>query len=142
MDLNELGRLFGVNGRQIGLRLKTLGLRSQWGAPTRQAEDRQLIDYSYERHGTYTKLWHVVRTVKLLEDAGLELASPAPTDLLEPPVLVGPFCIAELKHDQWQIVGSNGETAIVVTGEGNARVVMRVMNVAHRAEVLARKLPN
>lgn len=135
MDLNELGRLFGVSGRQIGSRLKELGLRDRFGNPSTQAENQRLIDYDYERHGTYTKLWHVERTVKILQDAGLEPASPAPTDLIDPPELTGPFSVKELDCDQWQLVGGDGEVAIFVIGEINALVLQRVLNIAHKAEM-------
>lgn len=140
MDMNELGRLFGVSGRVVGSRLKELGLRDRWGNPTWQAESQRLTDYNYERHGTYTKLWHVERTVRILEDAGLELASPAPTDLIEPPEIAGPFSLKEADCDQWQIIGKDDAVAIVVTGEANARVVQRVMNIAHRAGMLEKIL--
>ncbi len=136
MDMNELGRLFGVSGRVVGSRLKELGLRDYRRNPTQQAENQRLVDYDFERHGTYTKLWHVERTVKILEDAGLALVSPAPTDLIDPPELTGPFSIKEADCDQWQLVGSNGEVAIFVTGEMNAQVVQRVMNIAHKAGML------
>lgn len=140
MDMVEIGRLFGVSGRQIGSRLKKLGLRDHFGNPSTQAKNQRLIDYDYERHGTYTKLWHVEMTVRILEEAGLELASPAPTDLIQPPDITGPFSIKETDCDQWQLVGSNGEVAIFVTGETNAKVVQRVMNIAHRAGMLEKIL--
>ena len=135
MDMNEIGRLFGVSGRVIGARLKKLRLRDRWN-PTSEAEAQQLIDCDYERHGTYTKLWHVERTVKILKDTGLELVSPLPTHLVEPPELGGPFSITDAGFDQWQLIGVDGEAAIVVTGESNARAVQRVINIAHRAGML------
>ena len=128
MDMNQLGRLFGVSGPVVGSRLKKLGLRDQWRNPTWRAENQQLTDYSYERHGTYTKLWHVERTVEILQDAGLELASPAP-ELSERPVESDPTRRSEPAND---------EVGIVVTGETNARIVQRVMNIAHRAGILER----
>lgn len=133
MDMNELGRLFGVSGRVIGSHLSDLGLRDPWGKPNQQAVNQRLIDYDYERHGTYTKLWHVERIVKILEDDGLKLASPAPTDLVKPPPLVGPFAIQDASKGTWNLEGRNGEVVLTVIGEENARAVRNLMNLADKS---------
>lgn len=132
LDMKELGRLFGVSGREIGSHLSELGLRDPWGKPNQQAVNQRLIDYDYERHGTYTKLWHVEKTVKILEDDGLKLASSAPTDLVEPPRLVGPFAIEDASLDTWRVIGSGGELVATVIGEKNAKAIRNLMNLADK----------
>jgi hypothetical protein len=141
LDMKELGRLFGVSGQKIGSHLSELGLRDHWGKPSQQAVNQRLVDYDYERHGTYTKLWHVEKTIKLLEDDGLELASPAPTDLIKPPRLVGPFSIQDASHDKWQLVNPDNKVVVTVIGEENAKAIRNLMNLAakngHFERVLA-----
>lgn len=132
MDMKELGRLFGVSGVVIGSHLRDLGLRDHWGKPSQQAENQRLIDYNYERHGTYTKLWHVEKTVRILENDGLKLASPAPTDLVKPPPLVGPFTIQAASKDTWQLVGADNEVVLTVIGEENAKAIRKLMNFADK----------
>jgi len=135
MNMNELGLLFAVSGKQAGKWLKELGLRDRFGNPTQRAYDEKLTSYDYERHGTYTTLWHAEKVVTILEQAG-HRRSGHPPELLEAPKLVGPFSIREADHNTWQLVGNDGEVAIVVTGDANARAVQRVMNIAHRAGML------
>ena len=131
LAMKDLGRLFGVSGRKIGSHLSELGLRDHWGKPSQQAENQRLIDYDYERHGTYTKLWHVDKTVKILEDDGLELAIRPPTDLVEPPRLIGPFTIQDAILDAWHVIGLDGEIVATVIGEQNAKAIRNLMNLAH-----------
>lgn len=136
MNMVNLGRLFGVSGQRLGKWLKELGLRNQFGSPTRDAFDEKLLSYDYEQWGTYTTLWNAERTVRLLEEAGHQRIVDPPTDLVEPPSMTGPFSLRHSDDDRWQIVGKDGAVAIVVTGETNARAVRRVMNIAHRAGML------
>lgn len=140
MNMVDLGRLFGVSGQKIGKWLKELGLRTSFGSPTRDAFEEKLMSYDYEQWGTYTKLWHVERTVRLLEEAGHQRVVDPPTDLVEPPSLSGPFSLRHSDDDRWQIIGKDDAVAIVVTGETNARVVQRVMNIALRAGMLEKIL--
>lgn len=43
MDMNEIGRLFGVSGQQVGKWLKELGLRRNNGTPSTAAYDQKLL---------------------------------------------------------------------------------------------------
>ncbi|MEZ5943921.1 MAG: hypothetical protein R3C18_21195 [Planctomycetaceae bacterium] len=137
MNMADLGRLFGVSGQQVGKWLKELGLRRDNGTPSTAAYDQKLLSYDYERWGTYTTLWHTEKVACILRDAGHEPVVDPPSDLVEPPPLIGPFSLRQLDGDRWQLVGRDGEVAMFVTGETNARVVERVMNIAHHAGTLA-----
>lgn len=136
MNMADLGRLFGVSGQQVGKWLKELGLRRNNGTPSTAAYDQKLLSYDYERWGTYTTLWHTEKVVCILREAGHEPVVDPPTDLVVPPPLIGPFSLREVDGDQWQLVGSDGEVAMFVTGETNARIVERVMNIAYQAGTL------
>jgi len=136
MNMADLGRLFGVSGQQVGKWLKEIGLRRDNGTPSTAAYDQKLLSYDYERWGTYTTLWYADKVVRILKEAGHEPIVDPPSDLVETPSLIGPFSIRELDDDRWRLVSSDGEVAMFVTGEINAQVVERVMNIAHKAEML------
>ena len=135
--MTEIGRLFGVTGHQVGKWLKELDLRTECGNPSKEAYCHKLISAGYYQHGTYNKLWHTERVISLLEEAGHELIANPPPDLVEPRALIGPFTMRENSTDIWQLVGSDNEVAIVVTGRRNARLVQRVLNLAHQCGRLA-----
>ncbi|OYW20583.1 MAG: hypothetical protein B7Z55_07080 [Planctomycetales bacterium 12-60-4] len=136
MNMVDLGRLFGVSSHQIGKWLKELGLRRDNGTPSTAAYDQKLVSFSYERWGTYNAVWNAEKVVRILEDAGHQPVVNPPSNLVEPPTLIGPFSLRGLDGDRWQVIGSDGEAALVVTIEANARAVQRVMNIAHRAGML------
>ena len=136
MNMVDLGRLFGVSSHQIGKWLKDLGLRRANGTPSTTAYQQKLVSFSYEQWGTYNAVWHVDRVVRILEHADHQQVADLPSDLVELPTLTGPFSLREIGNGKQQIVGNDGEVAITVAGETNAKVVLRVMNIAHRAEML------
>ena len=138
MNMVELGKLFGVSGHQVGKWLKQAGLRRDYGSPSSKAYDQRLVSYDYERHGTYTTLWNAEKVVCILEEAGHQRIVNPPPELVEPPMLIGPFSLRESDNNTWQLVGKNGEVAVVVTGQTNARAVERVMNIAHRSGITER----
>lgn len=136
MNMVDLGRLFGVSSHQIGKWLKQLGLRRDDGSPSTAAYNQKLVSFNYERWGTYNAVWHVEKVTNILEEAGHQPIVDPPCDLVEPPEISGPFTIRKGKDDRWQIVGGDGEVAIFVNGETNARVIQRVLNIANKAELL------
>jgi len=131
MNQGQLGKLFGETSHKVGDWLKDLGLRKRDGKPSSEAFNRNLVSQNYDANGTYCYVWHADRTVVALETAGHKRIPDPPLMLAEPPTLLGPFSLRESKNGTWQLLGSNDEVAIVVTGEANAKVVIRFLNLAH-----------
>ncbi|QDU94128.1 hypothetical protein [Lignipirellula cremea] len=136
MSMTQIGKLFGATSHQIGKWLKELGLRDGNGSPSSEAFERNLVDQRFDAKGNYIYQWHSEKTFELLEAAGHERVIDPPTDLVEPPQMKGPFKLRESENDTWRVVGSDSEVAIIVTGSKNARVVERLINLAHRTTFL------
>jgi hypothetical protein len=83
--MREIGKLFGVTNHTVGRKLKTLGLRTTDGKPSCEAFVRGLVARNFTDDQNYWWVWHVEKTVPLLETAGLvrtssdaaETATPA-----------------------------------------------------------------
>jgi len=75
--MREIGRLFGVTNHTIGRKLKELGFRTADGKPSSEAFNRGLVEQKWtDDHQHYCWVWHVNKTVPLLEQAGLVKKSP------------------------------------------------------------------
>ncbi|MBY0522779.1 MAG: hypothetical protein K2R98_05255 [Gemmataceae bacterium] len=75
--MREIGRLFGVTNHTIGRKLKELGLRTPDGKPSSEAFSRGLVEQKWtDDHKHYCWVWHIAKTVPLLEKAGLVRQQP------------------------------------------------------------------
>lgn len=140
MNMTEIGSIFGTTGHKVGKWLKEIGLRNKFGDPAGEAYQQKMVSADFDRHGTFNILWDANKVVPLLQDAGHEPASPPPAELVEPPVLVGPFAVQPAEDDVHGIVGDNGDVSITVIGEANAHAIQHVLNVAHKSGHLDRLL--
>lgn len=140
MNMTEIGSIFGTTGHKVGKWLKEIGLRNKFGDPAEQAHQETMISADFDRHGTYTVLWDASKVVPLLTDAGHNPASPPPAELVDPPVLVGPFTVQPDENGVHRIVSDNGDMAISVIGQINAQTVRHVLNLASKSGHLDRLL--
>lgn len=75
--MREIGRLFSVTNHAIGKQLKAMSLRTPDGKPASAAFDRGLVAQKFtEDYKHYCWVWHVGKTVSLLEQAGMRRNSP------------------------------------------------------------------
>jgi len=138
MNQRQLGQLFDATSHDVGKWLKELELRNRDGSPSSDAFNRKLVSKNYNTNGTYAYVWHAERTARLLEEAGHQLASILPTQVVETSTVKGPFTLRASDSETWHLVGSDSQVAIVVNGKENAEAVKRVMNIAHRGGILDR----
>jgi len=136
MNQRDIGKLFGMTSHQVGKHLKDLGLRSQVGSPSKMAREQGIAVPGGDFNGHPEHLWHVEAVVGLFEEAGHRRVPNPPPNLATPPVLIGPFSLHETDNDTWQVVGSNNNVGIVVTGQRNAELIRKMMNGAHTIGML------
>ena len=76
--MREIAKLFaGQTSHKSGNKLKALGLRTPDGKPSSVAFDRGFVSQRWtEDHQHYCSVWHLGRTVPLLENAGLVRTAP------------------------------------------------------------------
>ena len=129
MNQGQIGDLFGESSHVVGKWLTNMGLRKN-GSPSSEAFQKKLVIQNHA-NGGYNYVWHTERTVAELENAGHKRVAAPPATVVEPPPLSGPFTLRAAKDETWQLVGSNNEVAIIVTGEANAKVVSRLLNSVH-----------
>lgn len=70
VTLTALGALLGVSNRQVGRCLKELRLRDEKGRPTQESLDQGFVLERELKHGGVFWLWHMEKTVKVLEARG------------------------------------------------------------------------
>lgn len=133
MTQTQIGKLFGVTSHQIGRLLQDVGLRNEDGRPTRQAHQEGYCEQAPSRGKGYYWAWRSEKTVEALVRAGHRPVSPPPVELVEPPLLVGPFTRRAGSKGTTEIENGDGSVAIVVTGDSNAEWLCRMLNAAHRA---------
>ncbi len=135
--LTDLGRQFGVSSHVIGRWLAELGLRVVAGNPTPRAWALELVRSVPTGRGDGDHpyyIWHVARTVKLLEDAGhhhTENSEMKPVVAI-PNVLVGPFSSRISGSEGYEILNGNGNVFGWFTGEWAANWVVRLLNLADK----------
>ena len=72
--MRAIGQLFGETSHTVGKKLKECGLRMPDGKPSCQAHTLGLVDRKFtEDHRHYIWVWHLAKTVALLEKAGGEM---------------------------------------------------------------------
>lgn len=143
MSLTQIGEVFGTTSHQVGRWLANIGLRYQskqgWKA-SREAHARGYVKDVGTGGQNYIWAWHSERTVKALEDAGHKICIQPSSDLLLPCKVNGPFECRPNPPFGHEIVNGDGTVAITVTGEENARVLCRLLNMAHKHGVISRAL--
>jgi hypothetical protein len=134
-SLTDLGRRFGATSRECGGWLAGLGLRIIGGDPTEKAHDLGItkqvpISPGDNYHQYY--IWHVAKTVRLLEGAGHK---PLPEQ--NPPavvgnLLVGPFTSRINSTNGFEIMNGDGNVFCWVIGEKAAKWVAYLLNLAEK----------
>lgn len=135
LTLAELGRVFGISEAMIARRLTNMNLRTSKGKPSFKAFSEKWVT-SAPKDSNDKHVWHGHRTVAALVEEGLKPVVPPPTDLFTASHLDGPFKIRTNTDSPHEIVGANGEVEVWVTGELNAQIVCKLLNVGHRLRVL------
>ena len=141
LTLDELGRLFGVSQKTVGKWLEKLGLRTSKGKPSLVAFSQNWVSFVQNRNTDDRHVWNAERTVAVFIENGMKSVVPPPTDLIVTSHLDGPFTIRTNSGSPNEIVGSNGEVAVWVSGDANARIVCRLLNVGHRLGVIESPKP-
>lgn len=136
LTLAELGRIFGVEEKEVGKWLIELRLRSPRGYPM----DASYVKLLKPQTWGQAHVWIAERTVEVLMMNGRNPVVPPPADLVEPAPLDGPFVIRACPNGLHEIVGLKGAVAWV-SGDRNAHQVCRLLNAGHRVGVLDRPQP-
>lgn len=140
MSLTQLGEIFGVSNQQVGRWLTELELRTVGNKPSQTAFAGGFVKQMPSRNGGYSWSWHTEKTVAALEAAGHYRSFNPPTGLVESSRLNGSFSSRKLDDGTHQIVSGNGSVAIVVSGEGNATFLTKILNLAHKHGVVEKHL--
>ena len=75
--MREIGKVFGVTNHTVGRKLKELGLRTTDGKPSGKSFAMGLVEQKFtDDYRHYCWVWHVEKTVSLLEEAGLTREMP------------------------------------------------------------------
>jgi len=138
LTLTQLGTLFGVSSHKVGQWLVEIGLRTDKKRPSKAAFDGGYCDTGPTRGEGYHWVWHAEKTVKALEQAGYERVVNPNSDLVETPRLNGPFRSRPSNTNGFEIINGDGTVAICVVGKENARLVARLLNLAHERGVIER----
>lgn len=68
LSLTELGEIYGVSSHVVGKWLKQLGLRTESGKPSDQANnERYIAQRPSTQPGTFFYVWHESKTTALLD---------------------------------------------------------------------------
>jgi hypothetical protein len=89
----------------------------------------------------YHYAWKAEKTVPLLEQAGHGLVFPLPSDLVDTPVLHGPFTHRRRVSGGYEVNNADGTVAALVPGGPQAEKLVAVMNAAHRIGYLGGRQP-
>lgn len=141
LTLAELGRVFGVSEAVIARRLTDINLRTSKGKPSFTAFSEKWVTSAHSQSSNDKYVWHGQRTAAALVENGAKPVVPPPTDLFAASHLDGPFKIRTNSDSPHEIVDANGEVEVWVSGDLNAQIVCRLLNVGHRLGVLQRPPP-
>jgi hypothetical protein len=141
LTLAELGRVFGVDQKQVGQWLIAAGLRTAKGHPSPKAYRYDLISMADPGGWGWKHVWHADRTVEALVEMGRTPVLPPPKDLVKSLRLDGPFTVRAKADGFFEIVGGDDMVAVWVSGDWNARQVCRLLNTGHRLGVFKRPQP-
>jgi hypothetical protein len=137
MTQSQIGRIFGTTSHEVGRWLVKVGLRTSQGKPTATAHKGGYCETAPSHNNGYYWAWNAEKTVAALEAAGHIRASLPPLDLVNPSPLSGPFQARLNEAGHTELVDSNGFVNVIVSGEQNAKLVISLLNLAHRHGKLA-----
>jgi hypothetical protein len=140
MTLTQLGQIFGASSHEIGRWLVDIGLRNEQKRPSKLAFDGDFCRTGPSRGAGYNWVWHTQKTVEALKQAGHKMVSPPPLDLVHPARISGPFTTEARDGGKIEIVNGDGTASLWAIGESNAKIVARLLNLAHQHGVLDRVL--
>lgn len=140
MTQTQLGQLFGATSHEIGRWLTDVGLRDD-NRPTPRAFDGDFCVAVPSRGQGYHYAWKAEKTVPLLDQAGHHLAFPLPGDLVDTPVLNGPFSHRRRASGGYEIVNGDGTVGVLVDGVATAVWLERILNKAAKVGLFRPKVP-
>jgi hypothetical protein len=141
MTLTQIGQLFGVSSHQIGKWLVEPGLRTSKNRPSSMAHENGFVMQGPSRGGTgYIWVRHSEKTVAALQAKGHQRIPNPPPWLVDAPRLCGPFEKRANDQNSIDVVNDDGSVCLVVTGEANAAVLVKVLNAAHKSGYLDRHI--
>lgn len=143
LTLGQLGEVFGTTSHQVGRWLTQIGLRYECKTgkkPSRDAYSGGFVKDVPSKGQGYIWAWHAEKTVKALEEAGHKVVIQPGHELLAPCRLNGPFQCRPNPQFGHEVVNGDGTVAVCVTGEDNARFLMRLLNLADKHGVVRRVL--
>ena len=145
MSLTQIGQVFGTTSHQAGRWLAKIGLRTQGKQglrPSKEAFEGGFVKDVPSRGQGYVWAWHSEQTVTALEDAGHRVCISPSNELLAACTLNGPFEHRRNQQLGFEIVNGDGTVAVTVTGEQNALLLRRLLNLADKHGVVSRVLGN
>jgi hypothetical protein len=140
MTMRQIGQLFGVSSHVVGKWLVASGLRTPANRPSSAAFDGDYVAQGPGRNGGYNWCWASAKTVEALEKATHRRIPNPPPWLVDPPKLNGPFQKRANDKNGFDVVNGDGSVCVVVTGEPNADLLVKVLDAAHKTGVLERHL--
>jgi len=128
-SMTDLGTIFGVTSHKLGKWLVAIGLRTPEMKPSKKAFDGGYVKQAPSpTNGGYFWVWHRLKTIVALEAAGhVQIAHQPPGSL------IGPFEARRSGTNGFEIVNSDGATAVWVIGKDNANELVKLMNLAYQA---------
>lgn len=139
-NLSALGTRFGVTSHVVGRWLEELGLRKVGDAPTRRAFSLGLLKKAPTNRGDgngYYFIWHLEKTMKLLEEAGhrqVQKNEPAESK----PILVAPFSMRQ-SGNYYEILNGNGDVFGWCLAEKGTAFIVHIFNRADDNGILPRE---
>lgn len=138
----ELGQIFGISPEELEGWLEKVGLHSsETKRPSCHAHDEYFCKTYSHGFRSFKWLWDAEKTVNRLVKAGHHLASPPPSSLVEPSQLKGPFTCRSITDGTHEIIGDDGFPVVCAVGHRNAKVVTKLLNLAHDHGVFDQKKP-
>ena len=138
----ELGEMFGVSEDELVGWLEKVGLHSsETKRPSCRAHDEEYCKTYSHGFRSFKWLWNAEKTVNRLVKAGHHLASPPPSSLVEPSGIKGPFTCRSIADGAHEIIGEDGFPVVSTVGDQNAKVVTKLLNLAHGHGVFDQKKP-
>ena len=131
----DIGRLFGKSSHEVNRTLEKLGFRDPISKyPTGLAKDIGLGG-TVAVEGYLNTAWDPVKLVPVLIENGYQLKVALPEDLVEAPMLTGPFdCI------QQSVFNCDGDRIAFFENKKHAEVVCEILNIAATTGKLERML--
>jgi hypothetical protein len=131
----QLGKIFGVSSYKIGEWPVQVGLRTEANKPSAEAHRGGYCETAPSGTNGYHWVWHAEQTVKALQKAGHVISPDASEELIEPPVLEGPFTLG---RDSKTVLNADGTVALRATSGQTAQIVLKILDVAQRHGVIER----